>query len=117
MSKIFIELWALKPAWRDLGQEGRGAYVDSLLPAVKAMMDAGVEVLAWGFNAPEIDLRAPYDAFAVYRLPDQAMLDLLQENVRASGWYDYFDQVNVGGDAQDPPTVLGAHVALSAPLS
>ncbi len=117
MSQIFIELWKLKPAWRDLGQDGRAAYVDGLLPAVQAMVEAGVEVVAWGFNEADVDQRADFDVFAVYRTPSKELARQLQSSIRASGWYDYFDQVNAGGAALPPPDVLNTHVALAAPLS
>ena len=112
MQQVFIELWSFRDKWRDLEASARVAYVTQLGPAIQALAEEGVEVLAWGYNDKTIDRRIDYDVFAVYRLPNRAMLDKLQAGIAASGWYDYFEQANAGGAVLSPPAILEDHVLL-----
>lgn len=113
MQHIFIELWKFKDSWHQLGVEGRAAYVAKLAPEVQALVAAGVEIISWGYNESMVDQRADYDVFAVYRMPNRVLYEQLQKGIAASGWYDYFDQVNVGGAAMSPPVILGDHIMLA----
>lgn len=115
MQHIFIELWKFKDSWRQLGVDGRAAYVEKLVPAVQSMMAAGVEVVSWGYNEATVDRRIDYDVFAVYRLPNRELFEALQQAIAASGWYEYFEHANAGGVALSPPAVLSDHVTLVPP--
>jgi hypothetical protein len=37
----------------------------------------------------------------VWRCPDDAALDALVSGIAQSGWHDYFETVNAGGEATD----------------
>lgn len=115
MQHIFIELWKFKDSWRQLGLEGRAAYVENLKPTIQAMMAAGIEIIAWGYNDETVDRRVDYDVFGVYRMPNRELFELFQKSVAESGWYDYFEHTNAGGVAMTPPDVLGDHVTLAPP--
>lgn len=113
MQHIFIELWKFKDSWHQLGAEGRASYVEKLTPEVQALVAAGVEIISWGYNELTVDHRADYDVFAVYRLPNRALYEQLQKAIAASGWYEYFNQINAGGAAMSPSSILGDHVMLA----
>ncbi len=115
MQQIFIELWSIKDKWRELGMDGRAAFVDKLVPMVQSIMAEGIEIIAWGYNDKAIDRRVNYDVFGVYRVPNRAALDKLQTAIAGSGWYDYFDHANAGGAALSPPAILGDHIQLVGP--
>jgi len=74
---------------------------EEIVEAVKGLKSAGVDVVAYGMNSPETDRRAPYDFFCVYRVPNVEFQREFERQIAASGWYDYFEQVNVSGDAKD----------------
>jgi haloalkane dehalogenase len=114
MQHIFIELWSFKDRWRNLTMPERAAYLEKLQPAIQQMQEQGVEILAWGYNEKSVDQRANYDVFAVYRLPNSEVFDVFQKAIAGSGWYDYFDQVNAGGVALNPPAILFDHTLLKA---
>jgi hypothetical protein len=107
---IFIELYTLRDAWRARGRDEREAYIEGVISTVGQVRDAGIEVLAYGSNDPTVEVRAAYDYFAVYSLPSSEARIQLQDAIRSSGWYDYFDQVNVSGEVQDFDVVLRSHV-------
>jgi hypothetical protein len=115
MQHIFIELWKFKDTWRDAGIDARAEYVEKLAPMVQGMVEAGVEIIAWGYNDETVDRRVDYDVFGVYRLPNRELFEQLQAGVAASGWYDYFEHVNAGGMALSPPVILRDHVMLAGP--
>lgn len=117
MEHIFIELWKFKDSWTDADLDTRSRYVNDLMPSVQAIMDAGVEIIAWGYNDLDVDHRAPYDAFGVYRMPDRARFDDFQRAVSASGWYHYFEHVNAGGVPIAPGDLLGQHIQLMRPAT
>jgi len=117
MEHIFIELWKFNERWTGADLDTRTRYVQELMPSVQAIMDAGVEIIAWGYNDLDVDHRAPYDAFGVYRMPNRALFDEFQQAVSASGWYDYFDHVNAGGTPIAPGAMLGQHIQLVRPAT
>ena len=60
----------------------------------------GVEIVAWGRNDEQTPERAPYDFFAVFKFPDDYAVADYEKVFRAGGWYDYFEQVNFGGEVE-----------------
>ncbi|WP_406485774.1 haloalkane dehalogenase [Streptomyces phaeochromogenes] len=61
------------------------------------------------------DRRAPYDFFSVYHVPDVVTQRQFEAGIAASGWYDYFEQVNISGAALSPVGALLNNVALLPP--
>jgi hypothetical protein len=108
--QVFIELWSYKPAWTSLSPEERAAYMERVQPDIGAVLEAGVQVMACG-SAADVDRAGDWDLFAVWSAPDEQTLRLLQEKVAASGWYDYFEQVNVAGEAVPLEELIGSMVA------
>src|SRR5262245_54916331 len=78
---------------------------------VKGLKSAGVDVVAHGLNSPEtiVVLRTISFASIVCRT---SSFSAFERQVAASGGYDYFEQVNVSGDANDFEAVrLGKRAA------
>lgn len=99
MQQIFVEMYNYKPNWIDLSVPERGAFIDTLAAALMELQGSGVEVLAYAVNDPATDHRAPYDFFCVYRVPEVGLQRVFEAGIAASGWYQYFDQVNLSGAA------------------
>ena len=85
--------------------------------AVKGLKSAGVDVVGYGMNAPQTDHRAPYDFFCVYRVPNVEVQRQFEQQVAASGWYEYFEQVKVSGEANDFEAVLLGNAKMARPAS
>ncbi len=105
--KCFIELWKEKESWRKLSQQERSNYVNQLGPHIQTLIAGGVEIVCWGANEKSTDQRADYDFFAVWKFPNQEMVNQFEKLVEGSGWYNYFVQVNLSGDASSPNEILG----------
>ena len=117
MQQIFVELYNYKPTWLHLTDGERAEVVQGVIEAVIGLKSAGVDVLGAGMNAMTTDHRAPYDFFCVYRVPSPEFQREFERQVAASGWYDFFDQVNVSGDSRDFDEILNDNARLESPGS
>lgn len=43
----------------------------------------------------------------MYKFPNQEMVTQFEQLVEGSGWYTYFEQVNISGEALTPNYILG----------
>lgn len=103
----FIELWNPTARWKELDVEERKSYMEQVGEGMQQLADAGVETLGWGVAAADVDHPAPYRFFAIWRAPDEHGIRVMQDAVAGAGWYDLFEQVNVGGLLQTPDAVIG----------
>jgi hypothetical protein len=117
MQQVFIELYNYRHAWAKCSESERTDFAKKIVEAVKGLKSAGVDVVGYGMNSPETDRRAPYDFFCVYRVPNAGFQREFERKIAASGWYDYFEQVNVSGDATDFETVLLDNAKMARPAS
>ncbi len=108
---IFVELWNVKQAWLDMSQEDRGAYVNGVGGAMEELAKAGVECLCWT-HVDNKDYLSGHDYIAVWKMPDEATVELFEKTVEGAGWYNYFEQVNARGVMDTPQDVLGHLVGL-----
>jgi haloalkane dehalogenase len=115
VQQIFVELYNYNAEWRALSTVEREEFVYKIFASASGLADIGVEIVAYAFNDPNTDRRAPYDFFCVYRAPDDAVVRRFEKEIAASGWYRYFDQVNLSGAAMTPLGVLPGHVPLAGP--
>jgi haloalkane dehalogenase len=117
VQQVFIELYNYKTAWSRCPEEERTVFAKKVSDSVESLKAAGVEVVAYGMNSVATDRRAPYDFFCVYRVPNAEFQREFERRIAASGWYDYFDQVNISGDARGVEETLLANVRMDRPTS
>lgn len=117
MKQIFIELFNYRDGWRALQPSTRDAYVHAVLAAVQKQTKGGIEVISWGFNDPATDRRAPYDFCCVYITPSAEAQRGFEAEIRGSGWYEYFEQVNVSGAMSVPGELLQSLARLDTAIS
>lgn len=104
---IFVECWKSRPEWLTLSQGERSAYMNQLGQGIENLVKSGVEIVTWSFNDPDTSQRSPYDYFAVWEFPTKEMVVQFEEIVRQSGWYSYFEQVNLRGELLPPDPCIG----------
>lgn len=109
---LFIECWKAKQEWFELSKEKRAAYMTELGKGIQGLLDAGVEIVSWGINENDISKRSQYDYFAVWKFPDREFAKQFELIVEQSGWYSYFDQVNLGGEVCMPDVPIGNMIGL-----
>lgn len=71
--------------------------------------------MAYAINDPATDQRAPYDFFCVYQVPSAGLQREFEAGINASGWYDYFEQVNLSGAAFTPAGTFAKNILLERP--
>lgn len=107
-----VELWTPKQAWLDLSKEEREAYVGSIVPTMQKHAEMGITTRAMMTNDADTDSRAPHRYFSIIEAPDEAAARTFEADVRAAGWYDYFDQVNLRGAARTAEEVVAEHIGM-----
>ena len=110
--KTYIEIWKAKQTWLDLSKEARGEYMTQLGPAIQGLVESGVKIISWGTNDAGTFRKANYDFFGVWEFPDQAAVESFEKLVEGAGWYNYFEQVNICGNATTPDQVIGQMINL-----
>lgn len=94
---MFVELYTPKAAWLSLAAEDRSRYVAAVRGAIEGLEAAGITCLSLGRADRGVDHAVPHDYLGVWSVPDDERMRTFLDNIRASGWYDYFDHVNVVG--------------------
>ena len=105
--KFYVEVWSAKQAWLDLSIEDRGAYMAQVGPAIQQLLEQGVEIITWGENDTDTVERLGHDFFAVWKFPTDELAKSFEALVTGAGWYNYFDQLNLKGDAASPQDIIG----------
>ncbi len=101
MAHFLAELYSAKPSWHALDPDGRQAFFARIGEGMDALWAAGVEPLTLGSVNREAIKAPDYDFFALWRCKDQTALDFLLDAIAASGWHDYFETINAGGEGTD----------------
>jgi haloalkane dehalogenase len=117
VQQVFVELYKYNDAWRATTPAERAGFVRNVSGSLSQLTRGGVEVIAFAVNDPGTDRRAPYDFFCVYLVPDRDAQREFERGIEESGWYRYFDQVNLSGAAMTPLAVLMANAALAEPTA
>jgi hypothetical protein len=106
---LFVECWKARTEWLALKQEERGAYMAQLGAGIQELLNTGVEIITWSFNDPDTASRGAFDYFAVWKFPNKEAVKGFEQIVEKSGWYTFFDQVNLSGEMSDPQACI-AHM-------
>ena len=103
----FVELWTPGEGWKSLSESEQEEWVATAGRDIQGLLDVGVELVAMGRNDVDADSQADYTLWAVWRMPDEELLEEFQQAVRDAGVYELMDQVNLCGTSGDPADVLG----------
>lgn len=103
----FLELWTPGDGWESLSEAEQENWVATAGRDIQGLLDKGVELVAIGRNDVDADRQAEYAYWAVWKMPDESLLEEFQQAVRDAGVYDLIDQVNLCGTPGNPVEVLG----------
>lgn len=104
---LFVECWKARKEWFELTSDEQAAYMAELGKGIGELMKVGVEIVSWTFNDPSTSKRAPYDYVAVWKFPTKEFAAQFEQIVEGSGWYNYFDQINLKGEVSTPEACIG----------
>lgn len=109
---VLVESWTPKQTWLDLDAADREEFTAGVRAAIAEMAEGGIETLGWGVNDDDAPHRLDRTYVAVWRMPSREHARALEEGIEGSGWYGYFDQVNVRAELRPAADVLDEHVRL-----
>ena len=109
--RIYVEQWRPGPAWRELDAEQRTTFVTAVGPDLQEVLDRGAELVALGPADPGTAYSGKPQYFAVWRFPDLDLVQLFERRIEGAGWYEYFEQTNLGGEIVDLDVLLEQLVA------
>ena len=109
---LFVECWKARPEWLALNTEDRGNYMAELGKGLGELLKSGVEIVSWSMNDLDTSNRASFDYFAVWKFPTKELATGFEKIVQQSGWYNYFEQVNLKGEVAGPDFCIGHMVGL-----
>ncbi|MGJ8668778.1 MAG: DUF6616 family protein [Oceanococcus sp.] len=97
----FIEICKAKNSWLNLSSEERAAFLSPVTEAMANLEKSGAEILSWGYNDPTTPNRAKYDFFAIFQFPNKSLALEYEKLFSKSAWYEYFEQINLGGQSEN----------------
>ena len=101
MAHYLTELYTAKPEWLALSPQERQHFFSTIGAAMPTLSALGVEPLAMGKVDHTKLHAAAHVFFAVWRCPDHGALEALVAGIAQSGWHEYFDTINAGGEGTD----------------
>jgi hypothetical protein len=109
---IVVETWTPNLRFLQSPSEARAEVLHGVRTGIQQMAAAGIVPLGWGSIEPSHDHPSGYDWFAVWQLPAAELVEIFLGGVAASGWYEWFDQINIVGELRNPDSVLDEHLRL-----
>lgn len=103
---LYVELWTPKQTWLDLSKEERQEYFNKVGGEMQKLANEGIKVLGFAINDKETPYRSKHQYVAVWQMPSKKHVEMLEESVSQTGWYNYFEQVNARGELIPPPVAL-----------
>lgn len=107
MAHYLTELYTAKAAWFALSDEQRQQFFAGINAAMPQLNALGIEPITMGKVDPAKLHSVAQTFFAVWRCPDDRALEALIGGIAQSGWHDYFDTINAGGEGTD----FSGHIA------
>ena len=109
---LYIELWNAKASWLGLDSDGRAALMAKVDEFLKEIMSDDVKLIGTTMNDGSTVPRLDYRYIAVWQMKDVSGAHKVAEGTARIGWYEYFDQVNVGGEWVEADAMIAEMMAL-----
>ena len=95
---LYVEMWNAKPTWLALSLSERQRFMAKVAEAAKGLGPLGAELLGACINDSDTDQRLGKTYFTAFRFPNKEAVQGFEAIVRASGWYELFEQTNASGE-------------------
>ena len=109
---VVVETWRAKREFLAAPIEFREELFARIKAAMAEMAQAGIVTLGWGSVDRSADHSTDYDWFAVWQAPNAELAAAFLQGVERSGWYTWFEQVNVLGEVRTVDAIAAEHLAL-----
>ncbi len=109
---LYVELWNAKASWLALGPDDRAAFMKKVDGLLGELMSDDVKLIGCTMNDGSTAPRLDYCYVAVWRMKDVTGTHKVADGTARIGWYEYFDQVNIGGDLVDADALVKEMMSL-----
>jgi hypothetical protein len=109
---LYVEMWNAKHEWLMLDAASRQAFMDKVNNLLGSLMGPDIKLAACALNDGDTTPRADFRYVAVWNLKDKAQVARIADGTARIGWYKYFSQVNMGGDAVGPEVLTAEMMGL-----
>jgi hypothetical protein len=109
---LYVEMWNAKPSWLALSLHERKQFMEKVAEAAAGLKPLGAEMLGAWINEGDVDRRSDQTYFTVFKFPSKEAVKAFEAIVRASGWYELFDQRNSSGPADTFGNVMAHALSL-----
>ncbi|MBY6204512.1 DUF6616 family protein [Halomonas denitrificans] len=109
---IYVEHWTPKQAWLDLSKDDRRAFFERMMPLIEKHEEMGIETLAMATVDEDTPMKSDHVFVSVFRMPDEKLARMFEQDIESIGWYEYFDQTNARGSICTPEEIIGTHIEI-----
>jgi hypothetical protein len=109
---VVVETWTAKQEFLAAPLKTKQELFAEIKAAMAEMAQVGIITLGWGSVDRSAGHSADYDWFAVWQAPNAELANAFLQGVERSGWYNWFEQVNVLGELRTVDAVAAEHIAL-----
>ena len=108
---VLVCVWKPNENWRGLSDEEKRDFLSKVAVAANAARDGGMQIMGWGLLERTISNPPEQSFCGVFFVDDRESLHAVDSAIRESGWYHYFDHINVashllGRDGMEAEQVL-----------
>lgn len=104
---LYVELWNAKHEWLCLDKAAREHFMKGVNDLLGSLIGPDCAIHACTLNDGDTTPRADYRYICVWNLKDKSQVAKIADGTARVGWYRYFNQVNVGGEACSPEDLIG----------
>lgn len=101
MPHYLAELYSPKQTWLNLTAAERQQFLEEVGAAMPALAALGVDAISLGQVDQTRLHTSGHQFYAIWRCTDDQALEALIAGIAQSGWHDYFDTINAGGEGCD----------------
>ena len=95
---MVVEIWQPNDRWHALPNSEKRAFLAATAEAANAAREAGMEILGWGALDRAVSNPAEQNFCGVFFVDSREAMHDVDQAIRASGWYDYFEHVNIASE-------------------
>lgn len=109
---LYVEMWNAKHEWLSLDKAARQSFMNKVNELLGSLIGPDMKLTACALNDGDTTPRADFRYVAVWSMTDKSQVARVADGTARIGWYKYFNQVNIGGDAVGPEVLTNEMMGL-----
>ena len=92
---ILVCVWKPNQNWQDLSENEKRTFLSKVADAANAARSGGMKIMGWGSLERTVSNPPDQSFCGVFLVDDRKNLNVVDIAIRESGWYHYFDHINI----------------------